>query len=80
MSGIINSLGNPNKLRKKHADESSEQKWIIEDLGSSIYRIAPRDNPSKSLVLTNDSGFDVEGNLVQLWVYNGTSEVKIKFI
>lgn len=80
MSGIINSLGNPNKLRKKYADESSEQKWIIEDLGSSIYRIAPRDNPSKSLVLTNDSGFDVEGNLVQLWVYNGTSEVKIKFI
>lgn len=80
MSGIINSLDDPNKLRKKYADESSEQKWIIEEIGSSIYRIAPRDNPSKSLVLTNEHGFDVEGNLVQLWIYNDSSEVKIQFV
>lgn len=79
MSGIIRSTGNPNAVRKKYADSSEEQKWLVESVGEGYYRIAPRDNPSKSLVLNhvNGVGFSVEGNLVQLWIYNSTNEVKI---
>lgn len=82
LSGIITQVGNPNAVRKKYADESEEQKWIVESVGGQYYRISPRDNPSKSLVLENvaGAGFNVEGNLVQLWTYNSTDQVKVKFV
>ena len=87
MTAIITNMydnDNVNRLRKKYADDSSEQKWIVEEIGtgSGVYRIASKDEPSKGVVLKYQSGFktfDKEGNLVQLWVYNSTNETKVHF-
>ena len=82
LSGILLSKPNlnigANDVRKKYADDSYEQRWLVEMVDNEYCRIIPRDDPARSLCLANDPGcgFNAEGNLVLLWLYNSTNEAK----
>ncbi|MEE5994408.1 MAG: RICIN domain-containing protein [Oscillospiraceae bacterium] len=82
MSAILTSLTAPS-LRKKYADDSSEQRWIIEEVASDIYRIAPRENPSMAITLATDeitNKDDEDGNYLHLGIeFKDTDKERITF-
>ena len=80
MSAILTSLTAPS-LRKKYADDSSEQRWIIEEVASDIYRIAPRENPSKAITLANSAhSGNIDGNYLHLGSgFEDTNRERITF-
>ncbi len=79
MTAILTSLTAPT-LRKKYADDSEEQKWIVEEVASNIYRIAPRENPSMAITLATYEEPNEDGNYLHLGTgFKDTDKERITF-